>query len=115
MLVISPNQVKNLRVRYGSAGNKDDRFDAYVLADVVRTDRRRLTPLTRSTPATIALRSTVRARRDLVEHRVAAANQLRAHLQSRVPRRGGPVRRARLRDQPVLPGALPHPKPRPTG
>jgi len=81
VLVISPNQVKNLRSRYGSAGNKDDRFDAYVLADAVRTDRRRLTPLTRSTPATIALRSTVRARRDLVEHRVAAANQLRAHLQ----------------------------------
>ena len=81
VLVISPNQVKNLRSRYGSAGNKDDRFDAYVLADVVRTDRRRLTALTRSTPATVALRSTVRARRDLVEHRVAAANQLRAHLQ----------------------------------
>ena len=81
VLVISPNQLKNLRSRYGSAGNKDDRYDAYVLADVVRTDRRRLTPLTRSTPATIALRSSVRARRDLVEHRVAAANQLRAHLQ----------------------------------
>ena len=85
VLVISPNQVKNLRSRYGSAGNKDDRFDAYVLADVVRTDRRRLTPLTRSTPATLALRTTVRARRDLVEHRVAAANQLRAHLQSVFP------------------------------
>jgi hypothetical protein len=26
--VIPPNQVKNLRSRYGSAGNKDDRFDA---------------------------------------------------------------------------------------
>ena len=81
VLVIAPNQLKNLRSRYGSAGNKDDRYDAYVLADVVRTDRRRLTPLTKSSPATIALRSTVRARRDLVEHRVAAANQLRAHLQ----------------------------------
>ena len=81
VLVIAPNQLKNLRSRYGSAGNKDDRFDAYVLADVVRTDRRRLTPLTRLAPSTIALRSTVRARRDLVQHRVAAANQLRAHLQ----------------------------------
>ena len=81
VLVIAPNQLKNLRSRYGSAGNKDDRYDAYVLADVIRTDRRRLTPLTRSTPATLALRSSVRARRDLVEHRVAAANQLRAHLQ----------------------------------
>ena len=85
VLVISPNQVKNLRSRYGSAGNKDDRFDAYVLADVVRTDRRRLTPLTRSSPTTRALRASVRARRDLVEHRVAAANQLRAHLQVAFP------------------------------
>ena len=31
--------------------------------------------------ATTALRSTVRARRDLVAHRVTIANQLRAHLQ----------------------------------
>jgi transposase len=80
VLVIAPGQLKNLRSRYGSAGNKDDRYDAYVLADVVRTDRRRLRPLTRSIPATQALRSTVRARRDLVEHRVGIANQLRAHL-----------------------------------
>jgi transposase len=82
VLVVAPNQLKNLRSRYGSAGNKDDRYDADVLADVVRTDRRRLTPLTRSTPATRALRASVRARRDLVEHRVSAANQLRAHLQT---------------------------------
>lgn len=81
VLVIAPGQVKNLRSRYGSAGNKDDRFDAYVLADVVRTDRARLRPLVRDTAATTAMRTTVRARRDLVEHRVAAANQLRAHLQ----------------------------------
>jgi transposase len=81
VLVITPGQVKNLRSRYGSAGNKDDRFDAYVLADVVRTDRHRLQPLVQDTHATTAMRATVRARRDLVEHRVAAANQLRAHLQ----------------------------------
>ena len=79
--VIPPGQLKNLRSRYGSAGNKDDRFDAYVLADVVRTDRRRLRPLLVDTPATTALRQSVRARRDLVGHRVAVANQLRAHLQ----------------------------------
>ena len=79
--VIPPGQLKNLRSRYGSAGNKDDRFDAYVLADVVRTDRRRLRPLLIDQPVTTALRQTVRARRDLVAHRVAVANQLRAHLQ----------------------------------
>jgi transposase len=83
--VIPPSQVRNLRGRYGSAGNKDDRFDAFVLADTLRTDRRRLTPLTRDAEATTALRQLCRARRDLVAHRVAAANQLRAHLQTAFP------------------------------
>jgi transposase len=85
VFVIPPGQVKNLRSRYGSAGNKDDRFDAYVLADVVRTDARRLRPMERDSEQTTALRSAVRARRDLVGHRVAAANQLRAHLQAAFP------------------------------
>ena len=80
VVVISPNQVKNLRARYGSAGNKDDRFDAFVLADTLRTDRARLHPLLPDTPATATLRQTCRARKDLVAHRVAVANQLRAHL-----------------------------------
>ncbi len=85
VFVIPPGQVKNLRSRYGSAGNKDDRFDAYVLADVVRTDVRRLRPMVCDSEQTTALRSTVRARRDLVGHRVAAANQLRAHLHNVFP------------------------------
>ena len=80
VVVISPNQLKNLRGRYGSAGNKDDRFDAYVLADTLRTDRARLAPLLPDNPATVTLRQTCRARKDLVAHRVAVANQLRAHL-----------------------------------
>jgi transposase len=85
VFVIAPNQIKNLRSRYGSAGNKDDRFDAYVLADVLRTDRARLRPLTRDSEQTITLRMTVRARQDLVRARVAMANQLRAHLQTTLP------------------------------
>jgi transposase len=39
----------------------------------------------RDSGQTTALRSAVRARRDLVGHRVAAANQLRAHLQGVFP------------------------------
>lgn len=85
VVVISPNQVKNLRGRYGSAGNKDDRFDAFVLADTLRTDRARLRPLVPDTEPTIALRRACRARKDLVSHRVAAANQLRAHLRNVFP------------------------------
>jgi transposase len=72
--VISPNQVHNLRGRYGSAGNKDDRFDAFVLADTLRTDRARLRPLIPDTAATVQLRSAVRARKDLLTHRVGLAN-----------------------------------------
>ena len=75
VVVISRHQVKNLRSRYGSAGNKDDRFDAYVLADTLRTDRGRLRALVPDSPATTTLRATCRARK------VAVANQLRAHLQ----------------------------------
>ena len=85
VVVISPNQVKNLRSRYGSAGNKDDRFDAFVLADTLRTDRPRLRRLQPDTPATVALRRACRARKDLISHRVAAANQLRAHLRNVFP------------------------------
>ncbi|MFV0461038.1 MAG: IS110 family transposase [Actinomycetales bacterium] len=85
VVVVSPNQVKNLRGRYGSAGNKDDRFDAYVLADTLRTDRARLRPLVPDREDTIALRRACRARKDLVKHRIAAANQLRAHLRNVFP------------------------------
>jgi transposase len=85
VVVITSRQVRHLRARYGSAGVKDDRFDAYVLADVLRTDRARLRPLLPDTPATIALRGAVRARKDLVAHRIAACNQLRAHLQVAFP------------------------------
>ena len=85
VVVISPNQVKNLRGRYGSAGNKDDRFDAYVLADTLRTDRARLRPLVPDREDTVALRRACRARKDLVKHRIAATNQLRAHLRNVLP------------------------------
>jgi transposase len=85
VFVIAPAQIRSLRGRYGSAGNKDDRFDAFVLADTVRTDRRRLTPLAPDTAATTVLRTLGRARKDLVKHRVAVANQLRAHLQIALP------------------------------
>jgi transposase len=89
VIVIAPNQVKDLRSRYGSAGNKDDGFDAYVLADTLRTDRARLRALSRDSDATVTLRMTVRmtvrARQDLVHARIAMANQLRAHLQTTLP------------------------------
>jgi transposase len=93
VFVIPPGQLKNLRGRYGCAGNKDDRFDAFVLADTVRTDRARLRPLVCDTALAVTLRATCRARKDLVGHRVALANQLRAHLQLAFPGAVGLFRR----------------------
>ena len=86
--MISPDQVKNLRSRYGSADNKDDRFDGFVLADTLRTDRARLRPLVPDSAATRALRASCRTRKDLIAHRVAVANQLREHLKGVFP---GPI------------------------
>jgi transposase len=85
VVVIPSRQVKALRERHGSAGNKDDAFDAFVLADCLRTDGARLRALSPDSPETLTLRSLVRARKDLVAHRVALANQLRAHLQVAFP------------------------------
>ena len=85
VVVISPRQVKSLRARYGSAGNKDDRFDAFVLADALRTDPHRWAVVRPDSDATVALRALVRARQDLVGHRIAVHNQLLATLQHHFP------------------------------
>jgi len=80
VVVVSSRSVKALRERYGTSGNKSDRSDAYVLADCLRTDGHRWRSMEPDSPATVTLRAHVRARKDLVETRVAVANQLRAHL-----------------------------------
>lgn len=85
VVVVPSRSVKALRERYGLAGNKSDRSDAYVLADCLRTDGHRWRSLEPDSAATVTLRSTVRTRRDLVEAKVALANQLRAHLRVAFP------------------------------
>ena len=77
--------MKALRTRYGTAGNKDDRADAYLLGDVLRTDGPRLRPLRPDGPETVTLRATVRARKDLVQARTRLTQQLRAHLELAFP------------------------------
>jgi transposase len=79
---VHPNVVKACRPRYRAAGGKHDPGDAYLLADVLRTDGHRFRPLTPSSDAIQALRALVRTRDDLVAERVALANQLRALLES---------------------------------
>jgi transposase len=85
VFVVPSRQIKGLRTRYGSAGNKDDRFDAYVLADTLRTDGHRWKPLRPDTAPTRALRALCRSRKDLVETRVQILGQLRANLELAFP------------------------------
>lgn len=79
---IHPNAVKACRPRYRAAGGKSDPGDAYMLADILRTDGHRFRALTPVSDEIKALRALVRGRRDLVQQRVALANQLRSLLDS---------------------------------
>jgi transposase len=85
VVVITPRQVKGLRSRYSASGAKSDTSDAYLLADVLRTDGHRLTPLRPDGEATRVLRALSRTRKQLVETRVALVNQLRAELERVFP------------------------------
>jgi transposase len=82
VLAIHPNQVKAARDRYRAAAGKNDRFDAFVLCELARTDRHRFPVLAPSRDETLALKTLVRTREDLIDARVALANQLRAQLQA---------------------------------
>lgn len=77
---VHPNQLAAARDRYRSGGGKSDGFDAYVLAELARTDMHRFRLLEPDSDETKALRALTRSREDLVEQRVALANQLRAQL-----------------------------------
>jgi transposase len=81
VIAIHPNQVAAMRPRFSAAGGKSDSFDAFVLAETARTDSHRFRLLVPDTDATKALRALSRARDDLVGHRVALANELRAQLE----------------------------------
>ena len=79
---IHPNVVKATRPRYRSHGAKSDASDAYLLADLLRTDGTRFRALQPQPDAIRALRALVRGRDDLVATRVQLANQLRSLLES---------------------------------
>jgi transposase len=86
---IHPSVVKARRPRYRAAGGKSDPGDAYMLADILRTDGHRCRALTPLSDQLEALRTMVRGRDDLVAVRVATANQRDNLLESFWP--GGAV------------------------
>src|ERR1700686_1562440 len=57
VLAIHPNQVKAARARFAVAHGKSDRFDAYVLAELARTDAHRFRVLVPDGDQTKALKA----------------------------------------------------------
>jgi transposase len=80
VLPVHPNALKATRPRYEAAGGKSDGFDAFVLAELARTDSHRLRSLHPDSDETKALRALTRTREDLVAARVRLGNELRAQL-----------------------------------
>ncbi|HEY2201245.1 MAG TPA: IS110 family transposase [Solirubrobacteraceae bacterium] len=98
VLAMHPKQVAAARARFRAAGGKSDRFDAFVLCELARTDSHRFRVLEPDSDQTKALRALTRAREDLVHARVALCGQLRAELERFWP---GPIGLFTKLDSPI--------------
>ena len=74
---INPKQLDRFRDRYSPAGAKDDRRDAFVLADALRTDMHCFRAVRLDEPAMIRLRELSRLEDELGQEFNRAANRLR--------------------------------------
>ena len=77
---LNPKQLDRFRDRHTVAGAKDDRRDAYVLADALRTDRPAFRRLAPEDPQVIQLREWTRLYDETVEEQGRLANRLREQL-----------------------------------
>src|SRR5258705_541669 len=80
VFAIHPKQLDRFRDRHSVAGGKDDRRDAFVLADSVRTDRPSFRRLHLDEPQLLLLRELSRAEETLLEEFRRSANRLREQL-----------------------------------
>jgi len=80
VFAINPKQLDRFRDRHSVAGAKDDRRDALVLADSVRTDRPSFRRLRLDDPPLLVLRELSRAEETLLEDFRRSANRLREQL-----------------------------------
>ena len=77
---INPKQLDRFRDRHTVAGAKDDRRDAFVAADALRTDRAAFRRLQPEAPLVLQLRELSRLHGELVEEQGRLANRLREQL-----------------------------------
>ena len=77
---INPKQLDRFRDRFTVAGAKDDRRDAHVLADSLRTDRHAFRRLSNDEPVIVKLREWSRMADDLQQERARLASRMREQL-----------------------------------
>src|SRR6201993_4843167 len=77
---INPKQLDRFRDRFTVAGAKDDRRDAHVLADSLRTDRHCFRQLSNDEPVIVQLREWSRMADDLQQERARLASRMREQL-----------------------------------
>ena len=77
---INPKQLDRFRDRFSPAGAKDDRRDAHVLGDALRTDRHAFRRLDAAAPEIVELREWSRIASDLTAERTRLANRARQQL-----------------------------------
>ena len=82
---LNPKQLDRFRDRFSASGAKDDRRDALVLADSLRTDRRAFRRLSVEEPSAIELREASRLGEVLTVQKVGIENRLRECLQRFYP------------------------------
>src|SRR5260221_2391868 len=80
VFAIHPKQRDRFRDRHSVAGAKDDRRDAFVLADSVRTDRPSFRRLHLDEPQLLLLRELSRAEETLLEEFRRSANRLQEQM-----------------------------------
>lgn len=85
LFAINPKQLDRHRDRYSLAGAKDDRRDAFVLADALRLNRQSFRAVLLPPATVIELRAATRLRTRLVRGRLAVTNQLRSQLLACAP------------------------------
>lgn len=77
---INPKQADRFRDRHSPAGSKDDRLDAYVLADALRTDQHLFRSLTPLSSLVVCLRAWLHTESELKQEYRRLANRLRCLL-----------------------------------
>jgi transposase len=85
VFAINPKQLDRFRDRHTTAGAKDDRRDAFVLADSLRTDAAAFHEVKASSAHYVQLRELSRLHEELIDERVACGNRLVEQLRRYYP------------------------------